>query len=497
MARGFLRASDPGEAYAFALQEIAESLGWSFGAAWEPGPAPDAALYCVALWAAPVGDLGAFVEATRAAEFEPGEGLPGRVWQRGEPAWIVDAMAELSLPRRDAAIACGLHAAFAFPLRSERGVVGVMEFIASAPQEPDAELLATMEGLGAQLGQLVERRRAEASRHTVDRRHAATLQATLDSVVTMDHTGRVLEFNPAAEREFGYPAQEAVGRDMAELIIPPALREPHRRGLSRYLRGEPATLLDRRIEIDAARADGTEFPVELTITRIDVPGPPVFTGHLRDISARRRAEADLKASRARVVESADAARRRIERDLHDGAQQQLVSLALTLRMLRGRLEQHDTEAAHALLGEADTDLANAIADLRELARGIHPALLISGGLDPALRMLVSRSAVAARLTDVPSARYPAAVEAAIYFVVAEALTNASRHARAELVEVRALEVDGHLVVHVRDDGVGGADPDGSGLRGLADRIQAQGGVLTVASAPGAGTTLTAEIPCAS
>jgi PAS domain S-box-containing protein len=316
-------------------------------------------------------------------------------------------------------------------------------------------------------------------------------------MVTMDHEGLVLEFNPAAERTFGYPAGDAVGREMAALIIPAELRELHRRGLRRYLSGQPATLLDRRIEIDAVRSDGVRFPVELTITHIDVSGPPVFTGQMRDISDRRRAEADLKASRARVVESADVARRRIERDLHDGAQQQLVSLALTLRMLRTHLQREDVDGARTLLEEADADLARAIAELRELAHGIHPALLTEGGLGPALRMLVGRSPVPARVAAVPSRRFPATVEAATYFVVAEALTNAVRHAQAGLVEVEAVHADGHLSVRVRDDGAGGADPEGSGLRGLADRVAAQGGALTVISEPGAGTTLLAEIPCVS
>jgi PAS domain S-box-containing protein len=454
-------------------------------------------LRCVALWIAPGPDVREFEQATRAAELHPGEGLPGLVWQEGRPAWITDASTDLRLPRRAAAEAAGLHAAFAFPLRSDRGVVGVMEFAASETRELDADLLATMEVLGAQLGQLVERRRAESSRHVIDRRHAATLRAALDAVVTMDHEGRVLEFNPAAERMFGYGTGAAVGREMAQLIVPPELREPHRCGLDRYLSDEQPRLLDRRIEIEAMHADGARFPVELTITRIDMPGPPVFTGYLRDISDCRRAEAELKASRARVVAAGDAARRRIERDLHDGAQQQLVSLALTLRMLRGRLARADLEGAGALLAEADADLAQAIVELRELARGIHPALLTDGGLDPALRALVDRSVVPARLQVVPGERFAAAVEAAIYFVVAEALTNAARHAQAGLIEGEVTHVNGLLAVRVSDDGVGGADPDGGGLRGLSDRLAALGGQLTVSSDRGAGTTVAAEVPCAS
>ncbi len=155
------------------------------------------------------------------------------------------------------------------------------------------------------------------------RRHLATVEASLDAVIAMDAEGRVVEFNPAAERIFGYADEDAVGREMAALIVPPDLRERHRAGLRRYLESGEPRLLDRRIEIEACRAGGERFPVELTITRIDIPGPPVFTGHLRDITDRRRAERELQESRTRLVEAADEARRRIERDLHDGSQQQL------------------------------------------------------------------------------------------------------------------------------------------------------------------------------
>ena len=154
------------------------------------------------------------------------------------------------LPSRAAAAAAGLHAAVCFPVRSERGIVGVVEVFGPSPRELDAELLAVLEVVGVQLGQLVERRRAEDSHHASEQRYRATLQAALDCVVTMDHRGRVLEFNPAAERTFGYTSAEAVGREMAELIVPPDLRERHRRGLARHLAGGPPRVLDQRIEID-------------------------------------------------------------------------------------------------------------------------------------------------------------------------------------------------------------------------------------------------------
>jgi signal transduction histidine kinase len=197
------------------------------------------------------------------------------------------------------------------------------------------------------------------------------------------------------------------------------------------------------------------------------------------------------------VDAGDAARRRIERDLHDGAQQQLVSVAIGLRQARERLDE-DPAAARELLDEAIEDLAQGLAELRELARGIHPAILMDGGLQPALHGLVRRSAVPAQLISVPADRLPQAVEVAAYFVVAEALTNVVRYASAAgLVEIDVVHRDGRLIVEVRDDADGGADPAGGGLRGLADRIAVLDGSLDVQSPAGGGTTIHAEIPCAS
>src|SRR5437763_2259327 len=425
-------AGDARDAYRRALKAIATELGWSFGSVWQPDG--DAGLRCVALWHADDPALGEFAALTSELCLQPGEGLPGRVWHDGEPVWIPDFATEASLPRHVAAQRAGLHAAACFPLHSERGLVAALELLGDRPLDPDTELLHTFELLGLQLGQLVERRRAEDAEHAVRQRHRATLDAALDSVVTMDHRGRVLEFNPAAERTFGYPRDEAIGHDMADLIVPPELRENHRRGLGRLLAGGEARVLDRRIEIDGLRADGSRFPVELTITRIDVPGPPTFTGHIRDITERKLAEIELKASRMRIVEAGDMARRRIERDLHDGAQQLLVSATMNLRIARERVACDPADAA-ALLDEVAEDLGTAVDELRELARGIHPAVLTDGGLGPALRGLAGRSSAPAVLRAAPDTRLPPQVEATAYFVVAEALTNAARHAKPNLVEI--------------------------------------------------------------
>jgi signal transduction histidine kinase len=209
-----------------------------------------------------------------------------------------------------------------------------------------------------------------------------------------------------------------------------------------------------------------------------------------DVTARHRA-AELEASRARIVEAADAARARLERDLHDGAQQRLVLASLTLT--RAVSEAAGTPAER-LVREAADQVREALAELRELARGIHPATLTERGLKPALEALAARSPVPVELS-VPEQRFAPGVEAALYFTAAEALTNVAKYARATRATVRVEHRDRMVVAEIADDGVGGATPRaGTGLRGLADRLAAAGGTLETHSPPGGGTRLRAHVP---
>jgi signal transduction histidine kinase len=203
----------------------------------------------------------------------------------------------------------------------------------------------------------------------------------------------------------------------------------------------------------------------------------------------------VRASRARIVEAGDAERRRLERDLHDGAQQRLVTLSLALGMARDRAAGADPELG-SLIESASKEAREALTELRELARGIHPAVLTETGLSGAIQALAERSLVATTITAVPDGRFPAAIEATAYFVVSEALANVAKHAGAHGAQVIIQRRPGRLVVEVSDDGAGGARPEGgSGLRGLADRVASVGGVLRVDSPPGGGTRLEADIPC--
>ena len=218
-----------------------------------------------------------------------------------------------------------------------------------------------------------------------------------------------------------------------------------------------------------------------------------------DLVAQALANADahdkLAASRARIVGAGDAERRRLERNLHDGAQQRLVSLALQLRLTQSALERRP-EAVPGLLEEAQAELARALDELRELARGIHPAILTDRGLGPALEAILARAPLPVELTDLPEERLPEPVEAAVYYVVAETITNIAKHAQAESATVSVTLTGRTARVVITDNGIGGADPArGSGLRGLADRIEALDGGLRIESREARGTRIEAQIPC--
>jgi PAS domain S-box-containing protein len=217
-----------------------------------------------------------------------------------------------------------------------------------------------------------------------------------------------------------------------------------------------------------------------------------FTELVATAISNVQARSDLAESRARIVAAADDERRRVVRDLHDGAQQRLVNAIVTLKLAREALEQGQ-ESATGLVGEALDHAQHAIADLRELSHGILPTILTRGGLRAAIETLASRTPVPVKVT-VSVDSLPAAVEATAYFVVAEALTNVAKHARATSATVVARIEDGSLQLRVHDDGAGGARPDGSGLVGLADRLAALDGELGLESTPGGGTLVTADIP---
>jgi PAS domain S-box-containing protein len=321
------------------------------------------------------------------------------------------------------------------------------------------------------------------------------------------HAGHTLELiSDEIERISGYPPENFIASSRRTLmsIIHPDDRDEVMRAVTDAGDERRQFVLEYRI----VRADGeVRWVLDRGQLVRGAAGRLWMDGAIVDVTERREAEQaarhqaieqaraeELRASRARIVEAADAARRRIERDLHDGAQQRLVALGLQVRLARSRVAQ-DPESAGPFLEQLGEELAETSSELRELARGIHPAVLTDRGLAPAIASLAARAPVPVEVVELPSGRLPPTTEATAYFTVAEALTNVAKYARATHATVRAAVDDDALVVEVRDDGVGGARAAaGSGLSGLDDRVGACDGSLSVTSPPGRGTLLRAVLP---
>jgi PAS domain S-box-containing protein len=350
-----------------------------------------------------------------------------------------------------------------------------------------------------------ERRRAEQAL----REREEILAKVAQPVWVVDRAGYFRYANPAALHALGY-------EDLSELKGKPGHKTVH----YKYPDGTPYPEEDCPItrarltgeplsehEDWLVRKDGSILRISFVTVPFELPDGPGSVTAFTDMEEQLRSEeaardrdvararaSELRLARRRIIEAADAARARLERDLHDGAQQQLVNLALRLRIARGSLPG-DPEGAARLLDDAIELAGAAMTELRELAAGIHPAILTHRGLGPAVERLASRMPLSVTVAETPEERLPPPVEASVYFVVSEALTNVVKHAGASAAAVRIGATDGVLTVEVSDDGLGGADMrGGTGLSGLADRVAALEGELTVTSVPSGGTTVHAEIP---
>jgi PAS domain S-box-containing protein len=277
------------------LQGIAAPLGWDFGAFWVVRGG--AALRPLATWTREGFDAHEFEATTRQLVMGPGFGLPGTVWKSGLPAWFTNVLESDRFTRVAQAREAGLRGALAFPIRAHGDCVAVIELFAREEREPDPDLLLLIDALGSLIGEFVEAEAATDAVRQSEARKTAVFASSLDAIITIDHTGAIVEFNRAAEQMFGRTAEHSVGKELAELVIPPGLRDRHRAALKRFAATGRGTILGKRVELTGMRADGSEFPVELAINLVAGTEPPMFTGTIRDITKRRQAEEEREQAR--------------------------------------------------------------------------------------------------------------------------------------------------------------------------------------------------------
>jgi signal transduction histidine kinase len=380
----------------------------------------------------------------------------------------------------------------------ERNGERVAAIVHDAFLHEDPQLL---DSVVAAAGLALENEQRLAALTRSEARMRGVINALPDVMFRMSREGVYLAVKAERTGDLVVPADQLIGQNVRDI-------------LPREIAGPLLNCIEEALEQGAARTVEFEYELELEgfprffEARIVPGGEDEVVMLVRDFTERHNSEVErqhlqaelrerleeLQASRARMVEAGDNERRRLERNLHDGAQQRLVSLSLSLRLAQARLA--DPEAARRILDAASDELAAALEELRELARGIHPAVLTDRGLGPALETLVGRTPLPVEVETNLEERLPDQVEAAAYYVVSESLANVAKYANASSARVSITRQNGAAIVEVADDGIGGADPTrGSGLRGLVDRVEALAGSLEVESVPGRGTQIRAEIPC--
>ena len=465
-----------------------------------------------------------YVAAIEGLRVGPAACSCGTAAYRKEPVFVEDIATD---PRwkdyRAVALPHGLRACWSTPIfDSQRQVLGTFAMFYRQPGLPQPEHLRLIE-IATHIAAIAicghraqaERIESEAALKRSEARKTAILDSALDCIVTIDHEACITEFNPAAERAFGYRRDEVVGRRLADVIIPPALREEHRRGFARYLATGEARVLGRRIEMPAVRADGSEFPVELAITRIPLEGPPCFTGYLRDITEPKRAEAELRHSHeqlraltGRLETLREAERIRISREIHDELGQKLTGLKMDLLWMEQHLgELGSLPAVNAILDRAvwTTELVDGIiATVQEIAAELRPSVLDKLGLGTALQYeghrFQDRTGIPCEVR-IPEMELALSVEVstALFRIFQELLTNVARHAHAAKVETELKAQPGFIVLSLRDNGKGIteadiAHPQSLGLLGIKERAALLGGEVVFQAHPGQGTNVTVRIP---
>jgi PAS domain S-box-containing protein len=373
----------------------------------------------------------------------------------------------------------------AFPIRDDAGniyrIVGIADDITKRKQAWDA------------LGESEARKRA-------------IMQAALDGIITIDHEGRMVELNSAAEKIFGHSQSALIGENVME-VIPNSFRAWFQTGLDNCFAGEKGPVLGSRVEMPALRADGSRFSAEFTITRIRLAGHPMFTLYIRDITQRKHAEAELRSLPQRIIKAQEAERSRIAQELHDGINQLIASVKMRLRKVEGSLPDLKP-AAREILSRCDRLLVKVLEENRRIAHNLRPTDLDNLGLAAACSSFCNDIQLRTHLKidcriSASQKRLPPVVELHLFRIVQEAINNIDKHAKANSVSLQIRYEGNFVVLHIQDDGqgfdaktihVGKRARHGLGLTNMRERALSLGGSYEIKSVPGEGTTITVRVP---
>jgi PAS domain S-box-containing protein len=446
------------------IQSICNSLAWQVGAIWVVDRDAEV-LRCAGVWHVGSATFDKFEALTRERTFKNGIGLPGRVWAEGQPAWIPDVVHDANFPRAPTADEEGLHAAFGFPIQLGEEIYGVIEFFSPQIRQPDEDLLRLMATIGIQIGQFIERRFGDEDIRRSEARKAAILESALDAIITIDHEGDIIEFNPAAEKMFDWARSDVLGKPLVDLIVPSPLKERHRQGMAQYLATGEGPALNRRLELTALRSDGTEFPVEVAVTRIPYSGPPMFTGYIRDITERKRLEDELR-GRAEELLAADRRKNEFLATLAHELRNPLAPIRNGLQVWS--LSENDPELMEQAREMMERQLAQMVRlvddllDLSRVSRGtielrrerVELARIIEQAVETS-RPIIDQAGHQFTLDVSPSPIYVNADPIRMAQVLSNILNNAAKYSESGgQIHLSAFRQGDDAVVKIQDDGIG-------------------------------------------
>ena len=511
------------------LNALATTLLWDYAAMW---CVEDGRLRCLETWTSADSTVVTFANSSREMAFTRGRGLPGRCWDTQEPVWLSAVQPDPELPRVAFARKANLKGGLAFPVTNGSGVVGVIEGFTRSVETISPELLRLVKGIGEQVGQFMQRQATEQRLRTNEARYSAIVNRALDAIVAIDASGHITEFNKAAEDLFGHTRADVLGMEMASVIVPPGLRESHRAGLRRVQQTGEGRVLDQRLELTAMRRDSSEFPVELTITRLGSEPSAGFIGFMRDITERQRYTSEREALLAREQQAfRDAAAANRLKDEFLAALSHELRTPLNAIMGWAQMLEQGTVSAEKVKdaiasirrnAQVQHQLVNDMLDLSAFIAGrMHfdtDRMPLRVPLDAAVETVQpavtsKRLSLVTSVPDVEVVGDPVRLQQVFWNLLGNAVkfTAARGH-----VEVSGHIVDDEVVIEVRDDGIGidpafvpfvfdrfrqGAPPGAGGLGlGLAivrQIVEAHGGTVAAHSdGAGTGASFTVRLPIA-
>lgn len=498
VTRILAESATPGEAAPRILKAICEATNWQIGALWYVDD--DAgALRCAEVWYPREVNAQEFDRLSRDSTFPSGIGLPGRVWQSGEPAWISELEHDSNFPRIEAASHAGLKSAFAFPILLGSEVIGVGEFFSRQIRQRDDQILGMLAGIGSDIGQLIERKQKEEALRESEDRFRTLAETASDAIITIDESGHIVFVNPAVEKVFGYPPEKMVGEDLT-MLMPEYLRHLHHAGFKRYQETGKKHISWEAVELPGLHQSGREIPLELSFGEFVRNERRYFTGIVRDISERKQAAEALQRSREERLRELERVRRRIATDLHDDIGSSLTQISIMSEVVQNRGDVENTQELSMIanssreLVDAMSDIVWAInpqkdhlSDLKQRMRRFAADVLTSRGVELDFQAPLEGDDIA----------LGANIRREVFLIFKETINNMVKHSGLTRAEIDFRIADGYLTLRVRDNGRGfdtQSESDGHGLMSMRERTASLGGTLEIASVANEGTTITFRAP---